>query len=196
VANVLAASALTRSMGVQPAVVRDALRTFSLDAHRTQLIATVAGISWIDDSKATNPHAANAALRAQPAVVWIVGGLLKGVDVDELVRTHASRLSGAILIGVDRSALRSAFERHAPGVAVFEVDEADTSEVMPSAVRLAAAVASAGDVVLLAPAAASMDQFTDYADRGSRFADAVRSHLEGTADDDDDETTGEPASGA
>jgi UDP-N-acetylmuramoylalanine--D-glutamate ligase len=185
VANALAASALVRSLGVAPAIVRDALRTFRMDAHRTEVVATAAGITWIDDSKATNPHAAAASLRAHPSVVWIVGGLLKGVDVDELVRGQSGRVSTAILIGQDRTALRSAFERHAPEVAVYEVVETETSDVMPSAVRFAAAAASAGDVVLLAPAAASMDQFTDYADRGSRFADAVRSHLEGTADDDD-----------
>ena len=188
--NVLAASALARSLDVAPGVIRAALDTFSLDSHRTEVIATVDGISWVDDSKATNPHAADASLRAQESVVWIAGGLLKGVDVDELVRTHAARLSAVILIGVDRDALRTAIERHAPGVAVYEVDETETRRVMPSAVRLAAAAAKAGDVVLLAPAAASMDQFTDYADRGSRFADAVRSHLEGTTDD-DDETAGQ-----
>jgi UDP-N-acetylmuramoylalanine--D-glutamate ligase len=191
IANVLAASALTRSLGVSPETIRDALRTFHLDSHRTEVIATANGVTWIDDSKATNPHAAAASIRAHGSVVWIVGGLLKGVDVDELVRAHAGRLSAAILIGVDRSALRSAFQRHAPGVVVYEVDETETSEVMPSAVRLAAAAAGVGDIVLLAPAAASMDQFTDYADRGSRFANAVRSHLEGTTDD-DDQTSGQP----
>jgi UDP-N-acetylmuramoylalanine--D-glutamate ligase len=193
-ANVLAASALTRSLGVAPGVIRTALDSFSMDSHRTEIVATADEIVWIDDSKATNPHAADAALRAQDSVVWIVGGLLKGVDVDELVRQHAHRLSAAILIGLDREMLRSAFQRHAPGVVVYEVDETETSEVMPSAVRLAAAAAKAGDVVLLAPAAASMDQFTDYADRGTRFADAVRSHLEGTTDD-DDKAAGEAPAG-
>jgi UDP-N-acetylmuramoylalanine--D-glutamate ligase len=188
--NVLAAAALVRSLEVSPTVVRDALRTFELDEHRTQVIATKDGIVWIDDSKATNPHAAAASLRAYPSVVWIVGGLLKGVDVDELVRGHAQRLSAAVVIGADRSALLSAFERHAPAVAVFEVDGTETRGVMPTAVRLAAAVAKAGDVVLLAPAAASMDQFIDYKDRGTRFADAVRSHLEGTTDDDDSAAAG------
>jgi UDP-N-acetylmuramoylalanine--D-glutamate ligase len=184
-ANVLAASALVRSLGVPPAVVRSALRDFRLDAHRTEVIATRDGIVWMDDSKATNPHAAAASLRAHGSVVWIVGGLLKGVDVNELVRLHAGRLSAAIIIGADRSALLSAFERHAPTVAVFEVDETETRDVMPSAVRLAAAAAKVGDVVLLAPAAASMDQFTDYKDRGEQFAAAVRQALEGTEDDDD-----------
>jgi UDP-N-acetylmuramoylalanine--D-glutamate ligase len=188
-ADVLAASALVRSLGVEPAVVRRGLRTFHLDSHRTEVVASQrAGsgeILWIDDSKATNPHAATAALRAHTSVVWIVGGLLKGVDVGDLVRTNVGRLSAVILIGLDRDELRSAFARHAPELPLFEVDTDDTKEVMPTAVRLSATVAKAGDVVLLAPAAASMDQFTDYADRGTRFADAVRDHLEGKADDDD-----------
>jgi len=183
VANVLAASALARSLDLDPRVIRAALLTFRMDSHRTEVVATVGEITWIDDSKATNPHAAEAALRAHTSVVWIVGGLLKGVDVEALVRAQVKRLSAVVLIGADRSALRLAFERHAPETPLFEVDTADTKEVMPTAVRLSAAVAKPGDVVLLAPAAASMDQFTDYADRGTRFAEAVRSHLEGTSDD-------------
>jgi UDP-N-acetylmuramoylalanine--D-glutamate ligase len=185
VANVLAASALARSFGVGPEIIRESLRTFTLDHHRTEVVAVAGGITWIDDSKATNPHAAAAALRAHGSVVWIVGGLLKGVDIDDLVRTSVERLRAVVVIGAEREALRSAFERHAPGLPLFEVDTPDTKEVMPTVVRLAADVAQARDVVLLAPAAASMDQFIDYADRGRRFADAVRSQLEGKADDDD-----------
>lgn len=185
VANVLAASALARSFGVSTQTVRAALGSFQLDHHRTEEVARVGDILWVDDSKATNPHAAMAALRAHPSVVWIVGGLLKGVDIDELVRSQVSRVTAAILIGTDRHALRSAFERHAPETPLFEVDTADTNEVMPTAVRLSAAIARPGDTVLLAPAAASMDQFTDYADRGRRFAEAVRGHLEASADDHD-----------
>jgi UDP-N-acetylmuramoylalanine--D-glutamate ligase len=190
VANVLAASAIVRSFGVAPAIVREGLRSFRLDAHRTEVVATSNGIVWIDDSKATNPHAAAASLRAHESVVWIVGGLLKGVDVDELVRLHAPRVSAAVVIGADRRALISAFERHAPAVALFEVDETETRDVMPSAVRFAVEAAKAGDVVLLAPAAASMDQFTDYKDRGEQFAHAVRQALEGTTDDDDTSAEG------
>jgi UDP-N-acetylmuramoylalanine--D-glutamate ligase len=177
VQNVLAAAALARSLDVDPATVRSALLTFALDSHRTELVVTSGEVTWIDDSKATNPHAAAASLRAFDSVVWIVGGLFKGVDVDELVRTHASRLTAAVLIGVERHTLKSAFVRHAPTLPLFEVDTADTGEVMPMAVRLSAAVARPGDVVLLAPAAASMDQFSDYADRGTRFAQAVHHHL-------------------
>ena len=196
VQNVLAASALARAAGAEPAQIREALRSFRMDAHRTELVMKAGDVAWVDDSKATNAHAADASLRASSSVVWIVGGLLKGVDPAPLVERHAARLRAAVLIGVDRDALRAAFARHAPGVPVLEVDGSETGGVMPAAVRAAASVARAGDVVLLAPAAASMDQFTDYADRGRRFADAVREHLGGAADDDDTPSDSPPAGGA
>ncbi|MCI0155867.1 UDP-N-acetylmuramoyl-L-alanine--D-glutamate ligase [Leifsonia shinshuensis] len=189
VANILAASALARSYGVEPQVIRDVLTAFRLDAHRIELVRVEAGVSWVDDSKATNPHAADASLRAYPSVVWVVGGLLKGVDVEQLVATHAGRLRGAVLIGVDRSALLAAFERHAPGLPVLEVDADETERVMPTAVRLAGGLAREGDTVLLAPAAASMDQFADYAERGRRFQAAVNEFFGGEADDDHSAST-------
>ncbi|WP_448809825.1 UDP-N-acetylmuramoyl-L-alanine--D-glutamate ligase [Agromyces bauzanensis] len=182
VANILAASALARSYGVPVGVIHDALGDFRLDAHRIEQVADAGGIRWIDDSKATNPHAAEASLRAFPRVVWIVGGLLKGVDADALVAAHVGRLRAAIVIGVDRTALAAAFRRHAPELPLFEVTTDDTENVMPEAVALAASVAEPGDTVLLAPAAASMDQFADYADRGRRFHEAVRARLGGEAD--------------
>ncbi len=182
-ANVLAASALARAAGVEPRSIRDALREFTVDAHRTQLVLEADDIAWIDDSKATNPHAAASALSAYRSVVWVVGGLLKGVDLAPLVQTHRHRLRAAIIIGTERDAVREAFERHAPGLSLFEVDQGETEDVMPAVVRLAAGVACAGDTVLLAPAAASMDQFIDYADRGNRFAAAVRHHVKGESDD-------------
>ena len=185
VANILAASALARSYGVPPQVIRDVLTAFRLDAHRIELVRVESGISWVDDSKATNPHAADASLKAYPSVVWVVGGLLKGVDIEELVRTHVSRLRGAVLIGADRSALRSAFERHAPGLPVLEAEADETEGVMLAAVRLAGGLAREGDTVLLAPAAASMDQFADYAERGRKFQQAVNEFLGGEADDDE-----------
>ena len=173
VANVLAATALVRSYGVEPSAIRSALTTFSLDHHRIERVARHADVDWVDDSKATNPHAADASLRAFPSVIWVVGGLLKGVDIDDLVRAHVPRLRAAVVIGADRSALREAFARHAPALPVFEVEAGDTEEVMPAVVHVAAEAARAGDTVLLAPAAASMDQFSDYSDRGRRFQAAV-----------------------
>jgi UDP-N-acetylmuramoylalanine--D-glutamate ligase len=177
VANVLAAAALARAAGAPPSAIRDAVRAFRVDEHRTQVVAVADGIVWVDDSKATNAHAAAAALSAYESVVWIAGGQLKGVDPGPLVAAHARRLRGAILVGSDRDVLREAFARHAPGVLLIEVDEPETGAVMSAAVRAAASVAQPGDAVLLAPSAASFDQFTSYADRGERFAAAVREQL-------------------
>lgn len=182
VSNILAATALARAYGASIDDVSEALHHFHLDAHRIEVIASVGGITWIDDSKATNPHAASASLEANESIVWIVGGLLKGVPIDELVKRYAPRLRGAVIIGVDRSQVVSAFERHAPHVTAAEVTTQDTSCVMVHAVDLAAEMATSGDVVLLAPAAASQDQFVDYAERGRLFAEAVRMKFGGEAD--------------
>jgi UDP-N-acetylmuramoylalanine--D-glutamate ligase len=172
VANALAAAALARAYGVPPAAVRAGLMGFHADHHRIAHVAVVAGVGYVDDSKATNPHAAAASLAAFENVVWVAGGLLKGADVDELVRTHASRLRGAVLIGRDRAAIAEAMARHAPDVPVVDVPSTDTG-VMDQVVEHAHALARPGDTVLLAPAAASMDMFRDYAQRGEEFAAAV-----------------------
>lgn len=190
VSNVLAAAALCRAWGVEPAVVREAISTFRMDQHRTEVVAELSGVTWVDDSKATNPHAADAALRAFDSVVWIVGGLFKGVDIGELVASHIPRLRAAVIIGADRTEVVAAFQRHAPTLPVFEVESADTKDVMTVAVSRAQAIARAGDTVLLAPAAASMDQFSDYADRGTQFAGAVKQLMGGVADG--AQATGEP----
>jgi len=179
VSNVLAACALARAAGAPIASVRASLASFRLDGHRTETVAFASEILWVNDSKATNPHAAEAALRSYDSVVWVVGGLLKGVDINALVKGNAKRLRAAVVIGRDRDAVLSAFARHAPQVAVLEVSASQTDQVMLEAVRLAGGVAFPGDVVLLAPAAASMDQFVDYADRGRRFAAAVTEYLGG-----------------
>ncbi|BAJ73069.1 UDP-N-acetylmuramoylalanine-D-glutamate ligase [Microbacterium testaceum StLB037] len=182
VANILAASALARSLGVAPADIHDALERFRLDPHRIQVVAAHAGITWVDDSKATNPHAAASSLAAYPGAVWVVGGLLKGVDLSDLVRARGIRSRAAIIIGTERAEVVAAFERHAPEVPVFEVDHTETEDVMARVVELAAGLAQDGDTVLLAPAAASFDQFASYSDRGDRFADAVRTWLANSED--------------
>ncbi|WP_203579230.1 UDP-N-acetylmuramoyl-L-alanine--D-glutamate ligase [Microbacterium hibisci] len=187
VANILAAAALARSLDVAPAAIRDALRGFRLDPHRIEVVARHAGITWVDDSKATNPHAAASSLAAYPGAVWVVGGLLKGVDISALVAGRGGAAKAAIVIGLERTEVVAAFERHAPAVPVFEVDADETEEVMAQVVELAAGVARDGDVVLLAPAAASFDQFASYADRGRRFAAAVRDRI-GTGDPGDHDT--------
>ncbi|GAB3682844.1 UDP-N-acetylmuramoyl-L-alanine--D-glutamate ligase [Saccharopolyspora tripterygii] len=179
VANALAAAALARAHGVEPAAVAEGLRSFEPGAHRSVVVAEAGGVSYVDDSKATNPHAADAALRAHDSVVWIAGGLLKGADVEDLVRANAGRLATAVLIGRDRAAFTAALGRHAPDVPVHEVAAGDDAGML-EAVRLAHACARPGSVVLLAPAAASMDMFTDYAHRGRAFTDAVRDVLSET----------------
>ena len=182
VQDVLAAAALARAVEVPPVSIRDALAAFRLDAHRIEPVAEADGVRWVDDSKATNPHAAAASLGAFERVVWIAGGLTKGVDVEPLVAaaSGSGRLRAAVLIGADPGDFVAALDRHAPGVPVAVIPAGQTDRVMPLAVAAARAAAQPGDVVLLAPAAASMDQFVDYADRGRRFAAAVREHLEGT----------------
>jgi UDP-N-acetylmuramoylalanine--D-glutamate ligase len=179
VVNALAAAALARAGGVPAEAVGRGLAGFRGGAHRNVRVATVGGVDFVDDSKATNPHAAGASLAAYPRVVWIAGGLLKGADVDPLVAAVAPRLAGAVLLGRDRAALASSLARHAHAVPVVEVvsgddDEMSAEETMRRVVDAAARLARPGDTVLLAPAAASMDVFTDYAHRGTAFADAVR----------------------
>jgi UDP-N-acetylmuramoylalanine--D-glutamate ligase len=171
--DALTAAALARAHGVGPDAVRAGLADFRPGPHRSSVVGEVGGVRYVDDSKATNPHAAHAALAARTEpVVWIVGGLLKGASVDALVATHAGRLRAAVVIGTDRGEILGALARHAPDLPVVEVETGD-DEVMRTAVRRAATLARPGDVVLLAPAAASMDQFVDYADRGHAFAEAV-----------------------
>ncbi|HTW20734.1 MAG TPA: UDP-N-acetylmuramoyl-L-alanine--D-glutamate ligase [Mycobacteriales bacterium] len=173
IANALAAAALARARGVAPAAVRAGLRDYAPDHHRNELVAVGGGVRWIDDSKATNPHAAAASLAGYDSVVWIAGGLLKGARVDELVAGVAGRLRAAVVLGQDRATIAQALKRHAPDVPVVTIDTADT-DGMNEAVRAADRLAEPGDAVVLAPAAASMDMFRNYAERGDRFAAAAR----------------------
>ena len=179
VANALAAAAVTRVFGLNGVLtvpwpaVGEGLRGYRPGRHRNELVVALDGVDYVDDSKATNPHAADASLDAYDSVVWVAGGLFKGADVAPLVERHAGRLRGVVVIGVDRAPLLDALRRHAPNVPVVEVLARDTG-VMEQAVTAARELAQPGDTVLLAPAAASMDQFRDYAERGDRFADAAR----------------------
>ncbi|WP_307828252.1 UDP-N-acetylmuramoyl-L-alanine--D-glutamate ligase [Antrihabitans sp. YC2-6] len=186
VLDALAAAGLARSIGVSPAAVRSGLRDFSVGPHRAAPVGEVADVLFVDDSKATNPHAARSSILAHASVVWLAGGLLKGASVDELVAEIGPRLVGAVLIGRDRDEIAQALARHAPDVPVECVpsrDDAGVSElpaaadpdsIMATATRIAAGMARPGDAVLLAPAAASLDMFTSYGHRGDSFATAVR----------------------
>ena len=181
--NALVATALARAIGVPADAAGRGLAGFSGGAHRNVLVATVDGVAYVDDSKATNPHAAGASLAAYPRVVWIAGGLLKGADVDPLVAAVAPRLAGVVLLGRDRALIAASLARHAPSVPVVEVPSGnddrmdagrtDAATTMTRVVAAAAGLAGPGDTVLLAPAAASMDVFRDYGHRGRAFADAV-----------------------
>ncbi|MET0447741.1 MAG: UDP-N-acetylmuramoyl-L-alanine--D-glutamate ligase [Aeromicrobium sp.] len=172
VANALAAAALARAHGVEPRAVREGLRAFVPDAHRIADVAQIDGVRWIDDSKATNAHAAQASLQGFEHVVWIAGGLAKGASFDDLVIAARDRLRGVVLIGADRGLIAEALGRHAPDVPVVEVDTGET-DPMDRVVEVAASLAREGDTVLLAPGCASMDQFRNYAARGDSFAAAV-----------------------
>lgn len=189
VANALAAAALVRAAGVSPAAVRDGIRAYQPGEHRIQVVANEDGVLWINDSKATNPHAASASLASFQSVVWIAGGLSKGVSYDDLVARHVGRLRGVVLLGQDAAPLLGALGRHAPDVPVSlhptvhtgrghheagSSDRATAEALMQWAVTEAARIAEDGDTVLMAPAAASMDQFSSYAHRGAAFMAAVR----------------------
>lgn len=173
VADALAAAALARAHRVGADAITAGLRMFVPDPHRNALVAVRGDVAWVDDSKATNPHAAQASMAAYPHVVWIAGGQLKGVAVDDLVLGASGRLRAAVLLGQDRASLAEALARHAPDVPVISVDSVDDG-AMVEVVRAAAGLARPGDTVLLAPAAASYDMFSGFGARGDAFAAAVR----------------------
>jgi len=175
VQNALAAAALARAHGVSQAAVRDGLRSFRPGGHRITVVAESGGVTWVDDSKATNPHAARSSLLAYDPVVWVAGGLAKGATFDDLVQTVRGRLRAVVLTGRDREVIADALARHAPDVPVVTAGTGETGlDVMRQVVAAAAGLAKPGDTVLLAPGCASMDQFRDYAARGDAFAAAVQ----------------------
>lgn len=181
VANALAAAALARAAGVSLDAISRGLNNFESGGHRITQIARIDQVDYVDDSKATNPHAASASLRTFSSVVWIAGGLAKGASMERLVVENAKRFRGVILIGADRDLIRAALERHAPAIPVVDIDVESTGlskrdrarVLMTKVVEAAGKLAAPGDTVLLAPACASMDQFESYAERGDLFAQAV-----------------------
>ena len=173
VANALAAAALARAFGVEAKKIQTGLRTFVPAAHRIAYVATVDGVDFVDDSKATNTHAALTSLLAYPKVVWLAGGMAKGQEFADLVQQSRAHLRAVIVIGVDREIIAESVSRHAPDVPILSMDRTDTG-VMREVVKAAMGFAKPGDTVLLAPGCASWDMFTDYGHRGATFADAVR----------------------
>jgi len=181
ISNSLAAAGLALTVGVSREVIREALKSFKPGRHRIELVLEKNGIKWIDDSKATNPHAAAASIMSNFSVIWIAGGLAKGAQMPPLVDRVWSRLKGAVLIGQDRALIADALSQSAPELPISLIDPpidyrkgSDGNDFMESVVRAALKIAEEGDVVLLAPACASMDQFNSYSDRGDRFALAVK----------------------
>jgi UDP-N-acetylmuramoylalanine--D-glutamate ligase len=178
IANALAAGALAGAYGVRVDTIAAGLSAYRGGTHRNVVVDTIDNVAYVDDSKATNPHAASASLSAYEHVVWIAGGLLKGASVEDVVIEQRNRLRAVVLLGADRARIRDALARHAPDVPVVEVEATDTG-AMTAVVTAASHFAVPGDTVLLAPAAASMDMFANYAERGEAFAAAVRGLAEG-----------------
>lgn len=178
ISNALAAAALALSIGIKYEYVKAGLKNFATDHHRMELVVSKDEINWIDDSKATNPHAATASLLSNFKVIWIAGGLAKGASMGELVTRCASRIKAVILIGQDRELIASAFAEHAATTELVRVEQiSDAKTLMSDVVKAAIKLAKPGDTVLLAPACASMDQFDSYVQRGELFAEAVRAQV-------------------
>ena len=180
VSNALAAAGLARTVGVDHESIRRAIKNFKPGRHRIETILEKDGITWINDSKATNPHAATASLLGTLSAIWIAGGLAKGAQMDQLIERCKSRIKAAILIGTDREIIATELRRQVPEVEIVYIETdsgyvkgGSSNSLMEAVVSAAKSRAIAGDTVLLAPACASMDQFISYADRGDRFASAV-----------------------
>lgn len=175
VSNAMAAAGLALAIGISHEEIREGLQNFTLDHHRLELVLESEGVAWVNDSKATNPHAAAAALLSHISSIWIAGGLAKGAEMGPLIERCALRIKAAILIGQDAPIIATALSKFAPTVPYFIMPfSGDSEDLMRSVVKQAKELATSGDTVLLAPACASMDQFRDYADRGEKFVAMVR----------------------
>ena len=181
--DTLIACGLARTLEVAPEAISAALRTYSPQSHRVELVLRNSfGVSFIDDSKATNPGATLSALQSYPSakVVWIAGGQSKGVDFDTLIPLVSQSLKAVILIGEDGPKLADSLTRFAPQIPLQVLKDKDGRQAMQKAVTLASRAAdAAGDIVLLSPACASLDQFSSYSDRGNAFQDAVNAQEQG-----------------
>ncbi|WJZ03159.1 UDP-N-acetylmuramoyl-L-alanine--D-glutamate ligase [Corynebacterium freiburgense] len=176
--DALAATAMARSQGIEPTAIAEALANFQVSGHRGQVVYSADGVSYIDNSKATNPHAADAALEGHDSVVWIAGGQLKGADIRPLLEKHAHRLKAALLLGVDRHTIANELATIDPTIPVVITDSLSPNDAMRELVAAARNIVAPGDVVLLAPAAASLDMFSGMSQRGNLFAQAAAGSAE------------------
>ena len=175
ISNALAAAGLALTLGIAHPIITKGLQSFKLDHHRLELVLSKNGIDWVDDSKATNPHAAKAALASYLSIIWIAGGLAKGAKMSDLVSKSVPRIKAVILIGQDRELIAQELAKVAPNIPLIRVEKSsDASTLMEAVVAEAKKLTNEGDTVLLAPACASMDQFKSYAERGDLFAAAVK----------------------
>ena len=172
VVDLTAAAVAAIDRGARPEAVADVTRRFRPGSHRGEVVAESAGVVFVNDSKATNPHAALAAIGTFPSVVLIAGGLSKGLDITPLAT--AANVRFVVAIG---SSADNLIDAAGPGRAV-------AASSMEEAIAIAVKVARAGDTVLLAPGCASFDMFEDYTARGDAFVAAVRESIH------DDRTVG------
>lgn len=169
VANTMAAAGLARAIGADLEAINEAIKNFKPGRHRIELVLEKDGIRWINDSKATNPHAAMASIFGTTSAIWIAGGLAKGAKFDELVERAHSRIKCALLIGTDRELIAAELDKYK-----IEFYRIDGENIMEEVVKKARSLAEPEDTVLMAPACASMDQFKNYSDRGDQFVAAVK----------------------
>jgi UDP-N-acetylmuramoylalanine--D-glutamate ligase len=160
-----ASATAAHTFGASDAAIAEALAAFVPEHHRGETVAIVDGVRFVDNSKATNPHATLAAVGEETGVVLIAGGDAKGVDLTPLA-TLASRLAAVVALGTSAAEVMELFRERVPTRIASSIEEA---------VAIAFEVATSGSTVMLAPACASWDMFRDYAERGDRFAAAARS---------------------
>lgn len=166
VANALAAGLAASAAGIDLGLVADALGAYRALPHRIETVAVVDEVEWVDDSKATNPHASSAALRAfSRPVVLLAGGAHKGAALAQWSALVREKCRGVVVFGRDRAALRNALSG---------ATQVEAVETLAEAVEVAASLARPGDVALLSPACASLDAYRSYAERGADFASLVR----------------------
>ncbi|MFI3156237.1 MAG: UDP-N-acetylmuramoyl-L-alanine--D-glutamate ligase [Methylococcaceae bacterium] len=170
-ANALAALALGVAVGLNEQIMCDALRKFKGLSHRMQRVAEIRGVTWVNDSKATNIGACVAALQGYTRkVILIAGGDAKGADMNELTPAIREKAKSVVLMGKDAGLIKKALNDCVP---IYSADN------MEQAVQIAAGLADVGESVLLAPACASLDQYKNYQDRGEKFTKAVLALVDG-----------------